>query len=159
MKSFLALLVFLILFFPESGCSQNRCLVLKNRFDDGAKEIPENTKVKVVYNGGMKSKGHFKIISESLILVDADTIQLSQIEVIKYQPRIGNIVGGVLVTLGVTSMFWSIIKSTNKQQNIGYIPTSFAVTGSLVQIGFGVGLMNNPLKFRKNLWKYSILIE
>lgn len=154
------LVVVFMLFVQGLGFTQNRYLILKNKFDDSIKEISENKKVKVIYNGNMKSKGHLKIISESLILVDKDTIELSQIEVIKYQPKIANIIGGVLVTHGVTYMFLSIIiKSTNEQRYTGYIPASALAMGSLIQIGFGIGLMNSPLKFRKNLWKYSIRIK
>lgn len=160
MKFVQIILTLLFLLAQAISYSQSRYLVLKNRFKDKVKEIPENKRIKIIYDGDKKSSGELKIISNSSILVGNDTVNLFQIEVIKYKPNLGKIIGGALVTIGVVSIFNAIVfDSTINGEEITNLSTGVVAIGSSIPLGFGIGIMNNTVKFRKNLWEYSIQMK
>jgi len=100
----------LLLIFIISGLAQTGGLELKKSSTQQVKHVKEGKKIKVK-SEGKTYKGRFEIISDSQILVESDTLLLSEIQDIRTKSFLSSLGGGLLFaygTFGTAAMIYGI---------------------------------------------------
>ena len=126
------------------------------------KYISEGSKVSV-YKYGKKYKGNLKVLSDKAILINSDTILVSQIQELGAQTsssQAGGLLlavpGGIITGLGLTVIGAGI--SEGGWGLLGAILVSPIVGIAIFGTIKGVQLLSRGKKFSSSRWKYTIAV-
>lgn len=151
----------LLTFATWSGFAQNKTgLEVKNYKSHKTIFIKDGAKVKI-REAGKKLKGNLKVISDQSIMVNSDTILLSQIQELRARTS-SSLLGGLgMVVPGVvigSAAIYAVIASLAEAGGYAIISvivfTPLAAAGTFVAIK-GIQLLLNGKKFPSWRWEYK----
>ena len=161
MRKLITVFTFLFLFFTAGLAQSTNGLILKKYGSQKSIFVKEDTKVKIIKNG-KTYKGKFKVVSDQAILINEDTIPISQIQKLNAKTsssKLGGtalLVPGGLVGAGGTALTIAGLASLSEYGIIGVvIGAPSAVLGIFVVVK-GVQLLSNGRKFDPSKWEYTI---
>ncbi len=159
------LAITLFLFTSVAAIGQDkRGLELMSYNGNQFKYINEGSKVSV-YKYGKKYKGNLKVLSDKAILINSDTILVSQIQQLCVQTPSSQLGGLGLAVPGaiISGVGFAIIGSGIGLAKTGAIFVLGIVGGSIAATGIfgmikGVQLLSRGKKFSSSRWKYTIAV-
>lgn len=157
------ILVLVLLSFATSAVNAQKGGILVTKYNNQkSKFINEDSKIRVK-SGGKTLKGEFRTLSDSTIMVNADTILLSQITEIRYKNLSALLGGGSLLLTGAyltAAGIYGVAMTSAEGGGIGFllgmvIFSPFYVGGALITTG-GILLLVHGKKYVPSKWKYKI---
>ncbi len=160
---YLAITLFLVTSVAVIG--QNKSgLELMSHSGNQFKYISEGSKVSV-YKYGKRYKGNLKVLSDKAIIINSDTILVSQIQQLYVQTSLSMPGGLVLAVPGgiASGGGLAIIGSAISSGNLGAILFTGIFAIPIAAIGIfgtikGVQLLSRGKKFSSSRWKYTIAV-
>lgn len=150
----------LLLLFILSGFAQTNGLEFKNLSTQKTKYIKEGEKIKVK-SDGKTYKGRFEIISDSQILVESDTLLLSDIQDIRTKSFLSSLGGGLLFvygSFGAAAMIYGISMIAIEGGELVILGILFfgamGVGAAFIAAG-GFALMVHGKSHKSKRWEYK----
>lgn len=154
-----------------STISQENILILKNRVTQKEKELEESKKIWVTTNDNKFFKDTFKILDSTHILIQADTLALSDIKVIGFRTPANKIIGASLIVIGAIGIGYGLYMAGvgiwyavnfGLSNEFGLLYCVFMVDGvfltsisSPIEI-LGIKLVSIHKNFEKQEWDFVI---
>lgn len=142
--------------------AQSSGIQLTKHQNQRIKFIKEGTKT-LVRHGALISKGPFTILSDSTILVNTDTILISNVQEIRVR-NIGNqITGGAMALIGSYLFVVGIVGIAAIAADMGQVALLYGIIFLPVGVGCvwaaatGIGYLTKGKKYSGNKWDYRIL--
>jgi len=95
------LIVLVILFLALDVYGQEGVLILTKKKNNTERHVNEGKRIRVVTETGYLYRGHYRIISDSCIAINVDTIRLSEVKSIRFKSSFNFITGSVITGAGV----------------------------------------------------------
>ncbi len=109
MRTIFFITSFSLTFILSSYC-QDQVLLLTKKKNQKEKTVEEGRKIKVYANDGSVHHDRFHAISDSLIVLESDTVSLSEIEKIRTKSTASKVVGGIFAgSGGIVTIFGSML--------------------------------------------------
>ena len=158
------LAITLFLFTSVAAIGQDKSgLELMSHKGNQFKYISEGSKVSV-YKYGKKYKGNLKVLSDKAILINSDTILVSQIQQLCVQTPssqlggLGLAVPGAFISGGGLALLGAgIIQAEGVLILMGIVMSPITAIGIFGTIK-GVQLLSRGKKFSSSRWKYTIAV-
>lgn len=161
-----ALLFFVLISFSIISVKAQKGGLLVTKYkNQKSKFITEDSKVRIK-SGGKTLKGRFTILSDSTILVQTDTILLTQISEVRFQKVATQFGGGLLLLAGAYLTAGGIfgVATIAAEGGVGsgalliglFIFSPLYVGGAFIA-ATGILLLVKGKKFTSSNWKYKIV--
>lgn len=156
------IILFLVVFSVFSSSAQKNGLMLTKYKNQHTKFIKEGSRIHV-RSKGTPVKGSYTILTDSTILVQTDTIPLSQISALRFKTLPIQLGGGSLLLAGsylTAGGIYGIVALTEELAGLGFVAGLFLfsplyVGGGLLAAG-GVLMLVRGKKCSSAKWKYEI---
>ncbi len=142
------------------GLAQTGGLEFKKVYNQKTKYLQEGKKI-LVKSGGKKYKGKFRIISDSTILVESDTLRLSDIQDIRTKSLLSALGGGLIFaygTWGTGAMIYGIALIVTEGTDLVVLGVLFlgsmAVVAAVIAAS-GFALMIHGKSHKSKKWDYK----
>jgi hypothetical protein len=158
-------IIFTFLFLALSVYGQEKYLKLENKSTPQIRTVPKNSKIEIKTDEKSKKyiKGKFEILNDSLLLVEADTILLEDIIILKARSRVTDNIGQALVIIGgvlAASGTVFLLQTLENQDSMGFVLGGllglYMIGGGAFSLGSGFDLQKNGRIYKRAEWDMTI---